>query len=86
MYENLIILAGGASSRMKKEVKTELSNTLITQANTRSKSLISISDTGRPVMDYLLYNAKQAGYTTIYIIIGEKETLMKEFYGDKITG
>ncbi|WP_438711338.1 sugar phosphate nucleotidyltransferase [Aquimarina muelleri] len=86
MNENLIILAGGASSRMKKEVKTELSNTLITQANTRSKSLISISDTGRPVMDYLLYNAKQAGYTTIYIIIGEKESLMKEFYGDKITG
>ncbi len=86
MHENLIILAGGASSRMKKEAKTELSNMLITQANTRSKSLISIGDTGRPVMDYLLYNAKQAGYTTIYIVIGEKESLMKEFYGDKIKG
>lgn len=86
MHDNLIILAGGASSRMKKEAQMALSDDMVMQANTRSKSLISIDDTGRPVMDYLLYNAKQAGYTTIYIVIGEKDSLMKEFYGDKITG
>lgn len=86
MHNNLIILAGGASSRMKKETKTDLSDDIAVQANTRSKSLIGIDTTGRPVMDYLLYNAKQAGYITIYIVIGEKESLMQEFYGDKITG
>ena len=86
MHESLIILAGGASSRMKKETKANLSDDIAVQANTRSKSLISIDVTGRPVMDYLLYNAKQSGYTNIYIVIGEKESLMKEFYGDKIKG
>ncbi|WP_299442805.1 sugar phosphate nucleotidyltransferase [uncultured Aquimarina sp.] len=83
MHENLIILAGGASSRMKKEAKAVLNNDLTTQANTRTKSLISIDDTGRPLLDYLLFNAKQAGYTKIYIVISEKEKLIKEFYGDE---
>ncbi|WP_074409095.1 sugar phosphate nucleotidyltransferase [Aquimarina megaterium] len=86
MHENLIILAGGASSRMKKAIKTELNTDLTTQANTRSKSLISIDASGRPVMDYLLYNAKQAGYKHIFIVIGEKENLIKEFYGDSLKG
>ena len=83
MHQNLIILAGGASSRMKKEAKEVLNHDLTTQANTRTKSLISIDDTGRPLLDYLLLNAKQAGYTNIYIVISEKERLIKEFYGDK---
>ncbi len=83
MHQNLIILAGGASSRMKKQAKTTLHSDLTMQANTRTKSLISIDDAGRPVMDYLLFNAKQAGYTKIYIVISEKEKLIKEFYGTK---
>jgi glucose-1-phosphate adenylyltransferase len=37
-------------------------------------------------MDYLLFNAKQAGYKNIYIVIGEKENLIKEFYGDNPGG
>lgn len=86
MHENLIILAGGASSRMKKAINTGLSTDLTAQANTRSKSLISIDTSGRPVMDYLLYNAKQAGYKHIFIVIGEKENLIKEFYGDNLKG
>ncbi len=86
MHENLIILAGGASSRMKKAIKTGLSTDVTAQANTRSKSLISIDATGRPVMDYLLFNAKQAGYKNIYIVIGEKENLIKEYYGDNPDG
>ncbi|WP_108866601.1 sugar phosphate nucleotidyltransferase [Aquimarina aquimarini] len=86
MYENLIILAGGASSRMKKETTTGLSSELTVQANTRTKSLISIDAAGRPVMDYLLYNAKKAGYTKIFIVIGENGGLMKEFYGAEDKG
>jgi len=87
MHQNLIILAGGASSRMKKEaISTAIDTDIIKQANTRTKSLISIDASGRPVMDYLLYNAKQAGYKNVYIVIGEKETLIKEFYGSKNRG
>jgi glucose-1-phosphate adenylyltransferase len=83
MNDNLMILAGGASSRMKLQIDSDvsLSNEEKQQSNSRSKSLISIDNSGRPLMDYLLYNAKKAGYKKIYIITGEKNELFKTFYG-----
>ena len=90
MKENLslVILAGGASTRMKKQLH---SSVLIykdenSQANNRSKALISIDKNNRPILDYLLYNAKKAGYTTIYIITGEDNFLFKSFYGNENQG
>ncbi|MDC9721886.1 MAG: sugar phosphate nucleotidyltransferase [Urechidicola sp.] len=82
---NLVILAGGASSRMKKQSieDNSLSKEQRTQANQRSKSLISIDDSGRPLMDYLLYNAKKAGYQNLYIITGKENSLFKSFYGEQ---
>ncbi len=84
MHDNLIILAGGASSRMKKEVAVNnLSQKEIAEANERSKGLIGVGPNGRPLLDYLLLNAKNAGYKNIYIIIGEQGDLFKEFYGSE---
>ncbi|WP_430410428.1 sugar phosphate nucleotidyltransferase [Kordia sp.] len=84
MHTNLIILAGGASSRMKKQTTgNNLSAQEITAANQRSKSLISVNPDGRPILDYLLYNAKSAGYKNIYIVVGTQSELFKEFYGTK---
>ncbi|QIH40201.1 NTP transferase domain-containing protein [Flavobacterium sp. Sr18] len=84
MHDNLIILAGGASSRMKKQVSLDnLSEEEIAQANERSKGLIGVGPNGRPLLDYLLLNAKKAGYKNIYIIIGEQGDLFKEFYGSE---
>lgn len=86
MHDNLIILAGGASSRMKKEaVSDKLSSEEIAQANERSKGLIGVGQSGRPLLDYLLLNAKKAGYKNIYIIIGEQGDLFKEYYGNQDT-
>jgi NDP-sugar pyrophosphorylase family protein len=86
MHKNLLILAGGASSRMKKEaVSDNLSAEEIVQANERSKGLIGVGQSGRPLLDYLLLNAKKAGYKNIYIIIGEQGELFKEFYGSQNT-
>lgn len=86
MHNNLIILAGGASSRMKKEaVSDQLSAEETAQANERSKGLIGVGESGRPLLDYLLLNAKNAGYKNIYIIIGEKGELFKEYYGSSNT-
>ncbi len=83
MHENLIILAGGASSRMKKQTFSKhLSEKEIMQANKRSKGLIGVGDNDRPLMDYLLYNAKRAGYKKIYIIISEQGELFKKLYGE----
>lgn len=85
MHDNLVILAGGASSRMKKEaVLDNLSAEEIAQANERSKGLIGVGASGRPLLDYLLWNAKKAGYKNIYIIIGEQGELFKEFYGSQM--
>lgn len=83
MHRSLIILAGGASSRMKKQSShQDLSDEEIEQANKRSKGLIGVGPNGRPLMDYLLYNAKRAGYKKIYIIISEHGELFKKFYGN----
>ena len=53
------------------------------EANIKNKSLISLGNQGRPLMDYILYNAKKAGYKNIYIVINERGRLFKEFYGKK---
>jgi glucose-1-phosphate adenylyltransferase len=81
MTDSLIVLAGGASSRMKKSTSNEISDEMAQQANSRSKALILLNE--RPMLDYLLYNAKQAGYTNIYIVIGKGGDLFKEYYGSK---
>lgn len=84
MINHLIILAGGASSRMKKSSASELSKDIINQANTRSKALILLND--RPMLDYVLHNAKQAGYKHIYIVIGKEGELFKTYYGKQDKG
>ena len=88
MTDKLVILAGGASSRMKQDIagNTGLTEAQKEQANKRSKSLISIGNSNRPFMDYLLYHAKKAGYKTIYIITGKQNELFKSFYGEKDKG
>ncbi|MBO6829878.1 MAG: NTP transferase domain-containing protein [Muricauda sp.] len=80
---SLVILAGGTSSRMKKNVRnlSILSPEELQQANERSKGLIGLGADGRPMLDYVLYNAKKAGYQKVYIVIGEKGELFQEFYG-----
>lgn len=84
MHTNLIILAGGASSRMKKETLADnLTAIEIAQANERSKGLIGVGPNGRPLLDYLLYNAREAGYKNVYIIISASGALFQEFYGHK---
>lgn len=84
MHTNLIILAGGASSRMKKSVAAgHESEREIAQANHRSKALITVDQSDRPVLDYLLYNAKKAGYSNIYLVISEEGDLFKTYYGTK---
>ncbi|MGX1927797.1 sugar phosphate nucleotidyltransferase [Flagellimonas sp. 2504JD4-2] len=82
---SLVVLAGGASSRMKKPPMEGkgLTEKEIQEANQRSKSLISVGNDGRPMMDYVLYNIKKAGFTHIYIVIGPKGDLFKKFYGDQ---
>lgn len=81
MTDSLIILAGGASSRMKNSISTDITDEMTHQANSRSKALILLND--RPMLDYVLYNAKQAGFKDVYIVVGKGGELFKEYYGEK---
>lgn len=84
MLDNIIILAGGASSRMKKEIVNHtLDSAMLSQANTRNKGLIEIGPNKVPFLDYLLYNIKQAGYQNVFIVIGANDTLFPSIYGSK---
>lgn len=87
MHDNLIILAGGMSSRMKQPASSNnISKEQEKEANQRSKSLISVGNEGRPLLDYLLYNAKKAGYQNIFIVINEQGKLFHDFYGHQKSG
>jgi len=84
MHSSLLILAGGASSRMKKSISVAgLSSEEIERANTQSKALISYGNDNRPILDFLLLNAKKAGYKNIYLIVGEQKDAFHHYYGNK---
>jgi glucose-1-phosphate adenylyltransferase len=84
MDKNIIILAGGASSRMKNSIFSKnLSEEELKNANTRSKALLEFGNAKRPILDFLLLNAKKAGYKKVIIVIGEQGALFKEYYGNQ---
>ena len=78
MTDTLIILAGGASSRMKKSIDPNLSPEMSAQANLRSKGLIEVA--GRPFLSYLLDNVLKAGFKDVLIITGEDSELFRSTY------
>jgi len=85
---NLVILAGGISSRMKKPAGENVSidERLLNQADHKSKSMIGVGKGRRPFLDYLLYNSKKCGYKDIVIVIGENDKSIREHYGLKDSG
>ena len=77
---NLIIMAAGASSRMKRSLNREIVDSNVYEiANNSHKSLIPLGRHGRPLIYYLIKNAIKANYSNIYIITGEDNNDFKEF-------
>jgi len=68
MIQSLLIMAAGASSRMKASEAEDIRTAATEQANNRTKGLIEIGEDGKPLLYYLLRNAQEAGYKTIYLI------------------
>ena len=67
--KNLIIMAAGASSRMKKSLdQVNLSSDVRQVAISQHKSLIPFDKTGKSLLFYLCTNAKKAGYESIYLL------------------
>ncbi|MFA7419136.1 MAG: sugar phosphate nucleotidyltransferase [Melioribacteraceae bacterium] len=82
MSDRLVILAGGVSSRMKQSLadSSEIDSKLLKDAEQKSKSMIRIGEGERPFLDYLLLNAKLAGYSDIVIVVSEKDDSIKSYY------
>ncbi|MBN2279080.1 MAG: NTP transferase domain-containing protein [Candidatus Marinimicrobia bacterium] len=82
MTNKLLILAGGKSSRMKNSaVAAGLTKKEIEAANQKTKGMIEVNN--RPFMDYILYNAKNAGIQDVIILTGENSSDIRNFYGQK---
>ena len=77
-----VILAGGISSRMKKSsVDPGLDAELVRQAEERTKGMIGVGDGGRPFLDYMLNNMKHAGIDDVVIVIAERDSALRQYYG-----
>jgi len=78
MINDIIIMAAGASSRMKSSVSNGVEKHIEAQANTLTKGLIEVGKEGKPLLYYLLKNIKESGYKTVYFVTGEEASLFKK--------
>lgn len=79
----IVILAGGISSRMKKnESGLILDKKLLDDSNEKSKSMIRLGDDDQPFLNYLLYNVAMAGYTDAVIVVNEKDNSIADYYSN----
>ena len=75
---SLVIMAGGASSRMKKSLEqTSLDATTKAIAQRVHKSLIPLGVSQKPLLVHLLENAQAAGYKKIYLITAPENSTFK---------
>jgi NDP-sugar pyrophosphorylase family protein len=78
--ESIVIMAGGASSRMKKSIGgSVLSEETKQIILSRHKSLIPLGKSQKPLLFHLIQNAVHAGYKTVYLITSpENEAFQQE--------
>ena len=81
-HPNIIILAGGISSRMKARSPSarDLDPELARQARERSKSMIGVGSKKRPFLDYLIHNVSRAGYRNVVIVVGGRDDSVRDYY------
>ena len=83
MNNNLMILAAGMSSRMKKSAEANKKSKVSEQALSKPKMMLGVGSNGRPFLDYLIFNAKKAGYNDILFIVNDKDDTVKNYYLEK---
>ncbi|MDC6366030.1 MULTISPECIES: sugar phosphate nucleotidyltransferase [Flavobacteriaceae] len=80
--ESLVVMVGGASSRMKKSLEvTKLDESTKAIAQKQHKSLIPLGKQGKPLLHYLIANASEAGYNHVYLITSEQNEGFKDLVG-----
>lgn len=83
MDPNIVILAGGASSRMKHHASGGhmIDPRLLRQAATGAKSMLSVGPGARPFMDYVLLSVFRAGYRDVAVVVSEHDDSIRSYYG-----
>ncbi|MBI5216083.1 MAG: NTP transferase domain-containing protein [Ignavibacteriae bacterium] len=79
---NIVILAGGISSRMKKmpDNTNGIEPQLLKDALEKSKAMIGVGNNTRPFLDYLLNYVERAGYRHVVIVVGERDDSIRRYY------
>lgn len=80
---NIIVLAAGLASRMRKSVEGAASSPLAQEALRKTKSMIGIGAGSRPFMDYLLRNVVSAGYRNLIFVVGTTDDSIRSYYSDR---
>ena len=76
----LIILAGGASSRLKKSLNdVNLDQNIFDIAKRTHKTLIPLGDDKRPLLYFILQNALIAGVRDVFLITSPENSAFKDF-------
>ncbi|MFZ4462078.1 MAG: sugar phosphate nucleotidyltransferase [Patescibacteria group bacterium] len=89
MKHTLIMLAAGVSSRMKKALATgseDIDPKLLEEANTLPKCMLSVGVNGHRFIDYLVYNAYQAGFRDMIMILHPNDMITESHVRDTING
>lgn len=82
MTRTAIILAAGASSRMRtSNPPEEMSEDMVQMSTSRPKALIELDNSNRPVLDFLLSNMSDAGIQKVILVVGEENEAFRSFYG-----
>jgi NDP-sugar pyrophosphorylase family protein len=82
-YEhNIVVLAAGASSRMKRSaLSAGVENALkMREATEKPKCMITVGKPGAPFLDYLLVNIRKAGYREVVLVVADGDSTIRHYY------
>ncbi len=83
MTDSIIIMAAGASSRMKAPIdSTILTESQIESANSKSKVLIEFGKESKPFISYSISNMIKSGFKNIYIVTSENGNYFRDNFID----
>ena len=81
----LVILAGGASSRLKKSLNdVDLDQNVSDVAKTSHKTLIPLGNEKRPLLYFILQNALNAGVSEVFLITSPENSAFKDFIESEV--
>ena len=77
-----MIMAAGTSSRMTTSAEAEISSQFAKEALSKPKMMLGVGADSRPFLDYLLMNARGAGYRDVLLIVNNRDDSVRNYYTD----